>query len=157
MKYLIMLLISVNLSAKPFKTPNGTYEHIKKNSPLINSVFARRLAKAIDRSSKRHNIDPKLLSAIIMQESSYRPGMVAGRDYGLTMINIQTIKYFNFDKKRLLKGLRYSVDAGAIVLAEIKRRKANTEKFWWIRYNCGSKSLKRKICQDYKKRVLRWY
>jgi len=161
MKILTILILSgflINAQAKPFKKPNGIYEHIKKNSPFIGSVYARRLAREINRASKLHKLDPKLLSAIIAQESSYRMGLVAGSDYGLTMINIRNIKHFIFDKKKLLGNMRYSVNAGAIVLSEIKKRRFKIEgKRYFLRFNCGSKSLKRKICLDYEKRVMRWY
>lgn len=155
MKSLLMIFLSFSIHAKPFKAPNCTYEHILKNSPRIDTVYARKLAKEIDRASKVHNLDPKLLSAIIMQESSYRSGMVAWDDYGLTMINIRNIRHFGFDKKKLLGHLVYSVNAGAEVLAEIKGRLGKKEKDWHLRYNCGSKPINHKICQDYKKRVER--
>lgn len=51
---------------------NNTYTQIKVNNPNLNPHRAFRISNAINETSKKYNIRPKLLSAILMQESAYK-------------------------------------------------------------------------------------
>ena len=59
-------------------------------------------------------------------------------DYGIGQINHKTIKNFNFDQKKLLSDLTYSVEAAAVVLADFKRMYGKKEETYWTRYNASS-------------------
>lgn len=73
-------------------------------------------------------------------------------DFGISQIYYKTAKGFGFDISRLLKELDYSVEAGAIVLADFQKRYSHKELDWWTRYNARSRA-KRNI---YKTLVTRY-
>lgn len=78
-------------------------------------------------------------------------------DFGISQIWYKTAKAFDFDVKLLITDLKYSVKAGAIVLADFKKRYESRENDWWTRYNCGNKgNTTRDTCQFYKKLVERY-
>ncbi len=129
----------------------------------------------------RHGVPANIFTAILMQESGYqleakgchtgilyelngiideqKDGMALIRfegkvcsDFGISQIYFKTAKSFKFDINLLLFDLRYSVESGAIVLADFKKRYSHREINWWTRYNSSSKT-KRSI---YKKLVERY-
>ena len=117
--------------------------------------------------AKDHHISSTVLAAILMQESSYRieaknircgVSVVTGKedciviDFGIGQINHKTIKAFNFNKKKLLSDLEYSVNASATVLADFKRSHGKKEVEWWSRYNSGDPAKR----QIYKTLVARY-
>ena len=75
-------------------------------------------------------------------------------DFGISQIYYKTAKAFKLDLDELLTNLEYSVEAGAIVLGDFKKRYGKRESDYWVRYNCGTKpSTKRATCRRYKERV----
>ena len=60
-------------------------------------------------------------------------------DIGISQINYKTAKLFKFNIMKLINNLEYSIEAGAIILADFKRRYSHREKNWWSRYNASSK------------------
>lgn len=101
-----------------------------------------------------------------MQESSYKIGAkgihcgvsvstgeqdCVAVDFGIGQINYKTIKNFNFDQKKLLSDMTYSVEAAAIVLADFKRFQKKEPNTWYCRYNVGTRGLDRirPACQKY--------
>ena len=102
-----------------------------------------------------------------MQESAYKVSaknlrcgvsMTTGEkdcvivDFGIGQINHKTIKHFNFDQKKLLSDIEYSVEASAIVLADFKRMYGKKEVDFWSRYNASTPSKR----QTYKMLVARY-
>lgn len=100
-------------------------------------------------------MSPKILTAMLMQESSYRisaKGLRCGIsittgekdcvvvDYGIGQINHKTVKNFKFDLDRLLSDVEYSVEASAIVLADFKRMYGKQEPDYWSRYNSSDRA-----------------
>ena len=151
----VFLVVQLSMTVKAYcpvlKEP--IYCQIMKNKPNINWVKAHKLAGAIERSSLKHGVRADILTAIIMRESSYRMGIRAGNDYGLTQINIRTVKAFGFDIGKLMTDLEYSVEAGAIVLADFKKRYYKREpNNYWSRYNHSRAKYRRK----YEKGVKQW-
>lgn len=129
--------------------------------------YSRTLAQAIVAKSKKHNVSPKILTAMLMQESSYQisaKGLKCGIsittgekdcvvvDYGIGQINHKTIKNFNFDEKKLLSDVEYSIEAAAIVLADFKRMYGKKEVDFWTRYNSSNPTAR----HAYKKLVARY-
>lgn len=125
---------------------------IKKNNPSIQTQYSLTLATTIVRTAKKYNLSPRLLAAILMQESSYKISaknikcgisINTGKedcvvvDFGIGQINHKTIKAFHFDKTRLLSDVEYSIDASAKVLADFKKSHAKDTEFW-TRYNASS-------------------
>jgi len=168
MKCLMMILLSGSILLQASETPlyctedTKTYCHIISNSPGINADYAFKVANIIELKAKKYNLDPILLSAIFRQESNYR--LSAKRcerrrclDFGISQIYKRTAKAYKFDLKKLTTDLKYSIEAGAIVLSDFKKRYGKREKYYWVRYNCGTKrSIRRKTCNKYKRLVKRW-
>lgn len=73
-------------------------------------------------------------------------------DFGISQIYFKTAKAFKFEIDRLTTDLDYSVEAGAIVLADFKRMYGHRELDWYTRYNASSRG-KRNI---YKNLVARY-
>lgn len=136
-----------------------------------------KLSNVIYKKAKKHNVPADIYTAILMQESSYRldaKNIQCGidiekyknaikekscviADVGISQIHYRTAIGFEFDLERLMEDLDYSVEAGAKVLADFKRRFAKREENWWVRYNCGTaKSSKRSTCLIYQKLVERY-
>jgi len=126
------------------------------------------LSETIVKKSKKHGIQPKVLAAMLMQESSYKISaknircgisMTTGErdcvavDFGIGQINHKTIKNFKFDQKKLLSDLTYSVEAAAIVLADFKRMYGSKDKTYWTRYN-ASNPQKREVYRQLVARYL---
>lgn len=130
------------------------YTQITKNSPQINKTFARQLSIQIISKSDKHKVSSKILTAIMMQESTYKVSAqnVQSKDYGIGQINERTIRNFKLNKKLILTNLEYSVEASAIVLADFKRMYGKREKTYWTRYNSG-RPVKREV---YRKLVSRY-
>lgn len=166
------LLLSLVLSASCASTAQADVlkvtklkRHIIKIKKGIHPMYALSIAKYTVKASKVYNLPPRLLVAIFKVESSFRLHAVRKdrrsrrpTDYGIGQIHISNIRRMGLNKKKLLYDLEYSIMAAARVLSEIKKRRAKREKYYWVRYNCGSKrSLKRRTCRRYKRKIKRYY
>ena len=157
------------------------YCQIKKNKPKMNNRRAYRLSNLIHQASRKYKIPARIYTAILMQESGYRVGTIHSncgvepsfdidlksmdytvacvwQDFGMSQINYKTAKQYNMNIWFLLTQADYSIDAGAKVLSWFKRRyEKRNPKFWFVRYNCGTRSsIDRPTCNAYKKLVKRW-
>lgn len=134
---------------------NAVYCQIIKNNPKIDQGYALELATLINQVAVEYNLKPYRLAAIIAQESGYKLNAVntKSKDYGIAQINQKTIKAFEFDQHRLLTDLRYSIEAGAIVLSDFKRRYGHREKDYWTRFNSSIPEKR----EEYKQLVLRYF
>lgn len=139
---------------------NPIYCQVLKNRPGIAKQYALELATLINKLSNEFNIKPKRLAAILAQESRYKLDAInkKTKDYGIAQINHKTIDRYGFDKERLLTDLEYSVKAGAIVLADLKKGFAHKEEDYWCRYNAGTahKEIIEERCDEYKRLVARF-
>lgn len=135
-------------------------DHINSNKPGMNSEYVVKLAKII--SSHSDKVSPFLLSALFMQESGYdytvcRKYKRKCVDYGIGQIYWRTARSHKMSIPRLTKDLAYSINASVEVLTYFQNRYSRKEKYWWARYNCGTKkSLDRKTCKEYTRKVRRW-
>lgn len=160
-KWLLLTLFIINpisfgveVVPTPIKPHITVYNHILKNKPNLDPVYADRLAWAIYSTSNKYKLNPLKVSAILRQECRYLLKCIndTSKDYGIGQINHKTIKAFNFDKNRLLVDLDYSVEAAVIVLADFKRMYGRKEVDYWTRYN-ASNPQKREV---YKQLVVRF-
>lgn len=165
---MIVLLFLFTLNAWGYE---HIAQHITSNNPNLSEGYTIRVAKAISKYSTKYGIDPIIYSAILMQESSYRMGvhncslvrqdrslkLRVCNDYSISMININTIKLYGFDKQRLIKDLDYAIKCGAIVLRDLNKMYRH-EPDYWVRYNVGTrpKHLIPTIWNRYKQAVTRW-
>ncbi len=133
----------------------STYRQIVSNKPSIDPKLAQTISRSVVKSSKKYGINPNLYAAILMQESGYNPKAVnkKSQDFGLSQINKNTVSTFRFSKLKLMTDIPYSIEAGAIVLHDIKLRYEKKESHYWTRYNTSHPG-KRLI---YKSKVLRFY
>jgi hypothetical protein len=153
----IILTIFISFTAKAANVPK-IMEQIKKNDPKIHSTQAILLAVEIAKVTKKYKIPYKIFTAILMQESKYTLSAVncykgMCRDYGISQINVRTIEHYKFCKDKLIKNLPYSIEAGAIVLKDIKRRFEKLDENWWSRYNSGTPEKRR----QYEKLVSQYF
>jgi soluble lytic murein transglycosylase-like protein len=130
------------------------YCHIIKISPKINKSLAFRISNKIYKYSKKYGVDSRILTAILRQESNFNlqaKGCHFGidenfeektvcSDFGMSQIYIKTAKRYGFDIKRLTEDVGYSIECGAIVLKDIKKRYGEKENNYWSRYNALSKT-----------------
>jgi hypothetical protein len=154
--FLIVFFIVLLYPAKAVPDQNADHlawylSKIRANNPHIDSDYALKLAKTIRKASIKHGIRADKLIGILMQESSYRLSIRNKTgDYSIGQINIRTIKHYKLDKKRLLNDLDYSVDASAMILADLKDK--YDEEDYWTRYHSFTPKLRAK----YKKLVMRY-
>ena len=136
------------------------YNQIYKNNPKLEHTYVYRLAGVIIKAAKKHDLNPRKLSAILAQECRYKLDCInkVTKDYGIGQINQKTIKAFKLDKARLLQDLEYSVDSSAMVLADFKRVFGRREFHWYCRYNVGTApmNLIKDKCDRYKTMVARF-
>ena len=181
MKKLLLPLIlfsSVSYGADCSKHP--ILCQIVKHKPSVKKKFAMRLSNVIYKAAKKHKIPARIYTAILRQESNYtlaakgcHKGLMEVKnpelqgvafvevkicnDFGMSQVNYRTAKRFGFDTLKLVTDLEYSVMAGAKVLAGFRKRYSKKDKYWWLRYNCGTRSTtKRDTCQIYKNLVERY-
>ena len=136
---------------------NTIFCQIVKNNPKLDLNYAYKLSNVINKVALEMGINPKRYAAMLAQESMYKLDATncwdnVCHDYGIAQINKKTIKAFNFDKKKLLTDLEYSVKAGAVVLADFKRMYGKKETDFWTRYNASCPEKR----QKYKQLVTRY-
>lgn len=155
-------------------TQDSLYWQIRTNYEGINKDYARYLSKNLYEACRDYKIPCRIYTAILMQESSYRPkvgklscGIDAKtmtnptciyKDIGISQINYKTAKRYDFDPVRLYTDVRYAIRSGAKVLSDMKKMFIEKEPYtWYTRYNCGTMgSTKRESCIKYGKLVRRW-
>ena len=126
---------------------------ILKNKPSIKKEKLENLVYNLLELKEKYKIDLFVYSAILMQESSYNLKAISETgDYGISQINIENIRKMKLDKIKLTTDLKYSLEAGAIILGNFKIQYEKKEKDYWTRYN-SSNSKKRAL---YKKLVKRF-
>lgn len=165
---IILVLIAIPLNTANVKiidicVSNPIYCQVLKNNPKIDKDYAMKLSNAIFYIAKLHNINPTKYAAILAQESMYKlkaknHSKSNCLDYGISQINCKTAEKYKFNVDKLTKDLVYSIQAGAIVLSDIKKDFAHKERDYWCRYNMGYRP-KHKIkigCEKYKKLVARY-
>lgn len=155
-----LLLCSTVEAKAEYCEDNPIFCQILDNSPNLDKNYAYELSNVIYRASKKYNINKHLLSAILMQESSYKLNANNNNlDLGIAQINVNTAKSLKLNNKKLMTDLKYSVEAGASVLKwfqkTYKKREPDT---WYCRYNVGSRknANESKACAAYIKAVNRW-
>lgn len=140
--------------------PQKLLSQIKKNNPNLEDSYAKNLAVVIQRVSNKYDIEPRLVSAIAMQESAYdlkakqcyKLGKSISCDFCMMQINNKTVDLYGFNKDLLMSSLSYCLEAGVIVLSDFKDTYGNRDKNYWTRFNSSDP----KIRETYRKLVKRW-
>src|SRR6267154_4581559 len=122
-KYLLAVLLFVPMTIKVDKVPNlythsAVYKQIRRIKPDIEPRLALEVTEAVYKACGTFKVNPRLLVAILMQESKFDPKAVnkVTHDYGLAQINIKTAKSYKFDLKRLKTEPKYSIFAAGLIL-----------------------------------------
>jgi len=150
MKILIFIFLMINQGI----ADDIVYRQIISNKPNIDKKQAKMIARHINMVNIKYKIPKRIYAAILMQESRYELGAINTKssDFGISQINKRTAKVFGFNTKRLTTDLRYSIEAGAIVLADFQRMYGKKESLWFTRYHHSKPSLRKKYLRD----ISRW-
>ena len=146
------------------------YCQIKKNKPSLDNKYAMKVSNIVYKMHRKYHIPTRIFTAILNQESGYslkakgcHKGMMGNvearicSDFGIAQIYYRTAQRYKMDLPKLTTDLEYSIEAGAIVLADFMNRYEAKDAEWYLRYNCGSRgTTKRDTCQIYKKLVERY-
>lgn len=129
-------------------------EYIHSLHPELSPKRTTALGKHIERWAAQYDVDPKLLVAILKQESDFRPGLLScyvvhrykacfvSCDYGVAQINALWIKKWRLDAQRLRYDDGYNIGVAARILAMLQREYAADEPDWYGRYHSGTPSKK---------------
>lgn len=135
------------IADRPKPMGGKVLSQILKNNPKIDRKYAVLLSEIIYEKTSKFKISPRLMTAIIMQESAYKPStrncyILNGKtrcDYCMTQINDHTIVRYHFDKDRLMHDLPYCIEAGVRVLNGFKEVYAKKEPVdYWTRFNANN-------------------
>lgn len=165
---ILLALFSKAVSASELDCKkHPSYCQIVKNRPNISKKYAMKVSNAIHQAARKFNVDKKLYTAILAQESMYsvgakncKKGLDAQNrpvsvcfDYGISQINWRTAKRYELNLDSLTSDLKYSIEAGARILRDFKKRYGKKELNWWTRYN--SSTEKHRL--EYERKVKRWF
>src|SRR5690348_13109261 len=92
----------------------SSVEAINRQIELLSGREQLELAKLIVSKSKKHNIDPRLVTAIAAKESmlgSQRYN-AKSQDYGIMQINIRNIRAYGWNADLILTDDEYGLEAG---------------------------------------------
>lgn len=165
----VFLLVALILSSSSLFSVDCNihkiYCQIVRNKPDIDEDYAMELSNIIYTITKKYDIDSRIYTAILAQESMYNLealNCVTGLKYteaeglyyfknstvctdiGISQIHYSTIKKYNFDAEKLTTNLTYSVEAGIKVLSKFKKKYGDKEKDYWTRYNSSNESQREK-------------
>ena len=151
---IFLITTKLGVATTQVKHSNPIYYQIVKNNPKIDRKYAMKLSNVIYHVAMLYEIDPRKYAAILAQESMYKlkAHNAISKDYGIAQINHKIAEAYGFDKVRLTTDLLYSIQAGAIVLADFKRMYGEKDLEYWTRYNSSNKKKRKK----YKTMVARY-
>lgn len=104
-----------------------------------------------------HGISPKLLIAIVEQESGFRNGVVSRTgDLGLVQMSVSTAKEIGCadNLERLRWDAEYNLRCGAKYLSRLKKRYGH-EPNWWSSYHSRTKVHRTNYYVAVKKRMIK--
>jgi len=118
----------------------GCHKGLRKLSEIEKEYFLNKCAEEMDIDICKEEI-PILIEDKVCA------------DFGMSQIHYQTIKRYSIDFNRLTTDVKYSIEAGAKVLSDFKKRYGHKEKDWWTRYNANN-NIKRDIYKQLVERFL---
>lgn len=124
----------------------------------ISHSKAMRLSNVIYKEKRQCDINPRLIVAIIMQESRFKVDSVSKItgynennnrqtikiDFGIMQINFRNIEKYKLNVKRLLVDEKYSIQQGVKILCRFKKKYLSFEpNSWYSRYHHSNSILRR--------------
>lgn len=153
LKYLLVMFITSSCSAAVSEV-DLIARSIMFIEPAVSKTNATLIAHSINKYAIIHDLDWKIMAAILAQESSFRRDpQVTSRhpkgclevksnceDYGISQINFETWgSFYKLDKARLLADIDYNISIMSKILQKLKD-KYGKEKTWATRYHSFSRS-----------------
>ena len=152
---------SLSISESTTHNVNAVAKMIKAIQPELDKSDRNRIAYSLYMNSKKYNIDPKLMIAIIGTESDFRNEKISSTgDLSLAQINCgiwnKEFTRLGLDKlnsKRLKKDEGYALSKMAEILNILKIRHAKKDKQWFARYHSHTKKHKNEYSIKIEKRM----
>ncbi len=156
---LTIILMSLSLNAVPVNMNASDWAHVEKNriekminvvEPALEKENANKIAKLIHYTSKRYNIDPKIIVSIIDTESDFRHHKVSSTgDLSLVQINpkvwnaeFKRLGLGELDIQQLKKSEPYALIKMGQILNDLKTKYAHKDERWFARYHSRTKKFK---------------
>lgn len=153
------LLLSLSLNAIPVNMKDSDWAYIEQTKiekminvvePTLEKKNANKIAKLIHYTSKRYNIDPKIIVSIIDTESDFRHHKVSSTgDLSLVQINpkvwnaeFKRLGLGELDIQQLKKSERYALIKMGQILNDLKTKYAHKDEKWFARYHSRTKKFK---------------
>jgi hypothetical protein len=130
--------------------------------------FTEKVAKAIFEQAKTRDVDYHLMTAIVMQESSFKKSVQSKEkingngsvDMSICQINYETwsVEFPRrglepLNKERLKKDYNYAIDRMGEIMAILKKEHAKNDKYWYARYHNRKYKEKMKYVADVDKKL----
>jgi hypothetical protein len=123
---------------------------IGKIQPEVKISNRMRIAQSLNNVAKKHNIDPKLMIAIIGTESDFCNSKVSSTgDLSLAQINpdvwnreFERLGLEKLNNVRLKKDEMYALTKMAEILSILKHRHEKKDKQWYARYHSHTRKYK---------------
>lgn len=123
---------------------------IKAIKPKLANDKTIKLADQLFITSKKYNIDPKVMIAIIDTESDFDNTKISETgDLSLAQINtdiwnkeLKRMKLPEIDSKRLKIDEKYALNQMAMILSILKNRHSHKDGIWFARYHSHTKKFK---------------
>jgi len=137
------ILMSLMLSQS---SPIDVSNSIIDLNPHVSQKRANFLGRIIYKEASRFNIDPKIITAILRQESNFEPNQkvcyVVHRnkacwdtcDFGISQINAAWAKRWHLDTEELINNDAFNIHIAARVLSIIQKQFGDEEN-WYSRFN----------------------
>ncbi len=149
---IILLVVFANISeaAKDSRVKNIT-DLFTRTNPALQEKRAARFAEIVIEAAKKFNIDPYVIAAIIVHESTVNANAVSkGGDYGLMQIHwkahYKTLQQrFNIKSSKGLFDARINIFFGTEIFADCVKKSSTDEWGALMRYSSGSRKLATKV------------
>ncbi len=140
---------------------NSIAKMIKVVQPDLDKVNRNRIAYSLYMTTKKYNVDPKIMIAIIGTESDFRNNKVSTTgDLSMAQINTtvwnKEFERMGLDKlnpKRLKKDENYALSKMAEILTILKSRHGKKDNQWFARYHSHTKKYKNLYSVKVEKRL----
>ncbi|MCK6595922.1 MAG: transglycosylase SLT domain-containing protein [Bacteriovoracaceae bacterium] len=154
------LILSFSINAIPAHMTNSDWsivdnkriqKMIETVEPSFEAQEVKKIADLIQYTSRRYNIDPKIIVSIIDTESDFRHHKVSSTgDISLVQINPKVWKeefkrlgLGELDIQELKRSERYALIKMGQILVDLKTKYAHKDEIWYARYHSKTKSLKK--------------
>ncbi len=144
---------------KPLHKESEIAYVISRMAPHVSKKNADKYDKLIRKYSELHELDWKIVVAILFQESRFKENAVnCGRygcnDFGIAQINFRNIKAWGMDFGKIFDA-GYSIKHATAFLERLKNRHSHKDPKWFARYNSGTPHLKNKYYKLLRKHLNR--